>query len=95
MGVRSLRRVSKVGGSGKPAPQRSIPRVSTTPFRSSPFAWNRRVRRPSRDAAAATLALTPSGMTQASSHQKLRPEILAIGRSCMDRYDQALKQLAE
>ena len=36
----------------------------------------------------------PSVVAQASSDQTLRPEILEIGRSFMDRYDQAMKQLA-
>jgi len=39
--------------------------------------------------------LSSSVVAQASSDQELRPEILEIGQTFMDRYDQALKQLAE
>ena len=39
--------------------------------------------------------LSSSVVAQVSSDQALRPEILEIGRTFMDRYDQALKQLAE
>ena len=57
--------------------------------------WFRQERTQPRPSGAEGLVLSASVVAQAGSDQALRPEILAIGRSFMDRYDQALKQLAE
>ena len=57
--------------------------------------WIGQERTQSRPSGAEGLVLSSSVVAQASSDQALRPEILEIGRSFMDRYDQALKQLAK
>ena len=57
--------------------------------------WFRQERSQPRPSGAEGLVLSSSVVAQASSDQELRPEILEIGRTFMDRYDQALKQLAE
>jgi hypothetical protein len=81
MGVQPLRRVRKVRSNGKSAFRRLV--------------WFRQERSQPRPSGAEGLVLSSSVVAQASSDQALRPEILEIGRSFMDRYDQALKQLAE
>jgi hypothetical protein len=57
--------------------------------------WFRQERTQPLPSSAEGLVLSSSVVAQASSDQALRPEILEIGRFFMDRYDQALKQLAE
>lgn len=95
MGVQPLRKVRKVRSSGKSSFQRSIRQLSFTPIRIRPLLSFRQERTQPRPSGAEGLVLSASVVAQASSDQALRPEILAIGRSFMDRYDQALKQLAE
>lgn len=95
MGVQPLRRVRKVRSSDKSAFQWSIRQLSSTPIRVRRLAWFHQERTQPRPSGAKGLVLLSSVVAQASSFQALRPEILEIGRSFMDRYDQALKQLAE
>jgi hypothetical protein len=57
--------------------------------------WFHQERTQHRLSGAEGLVLSSSKVAQASSDQALRPEILDIGRFFMDRYNQALKQLAE
>jgi len=95
MGVQPLRRVRKVRSSGKSAFHGSIRQLSSTPIRTRRLVWFHQERTQPRPSGAEGLVLSSSVLAQASSDQALRPEILEIGRSFMDRYDQALKQLAE
>ena len=95
MGVQPLRKVRKVRSSGKSSFQWSIRQLSSTSIRIRQLVWFRQERTQPRPSGAEGLVLSASVVAQASSDQALRPEILAIGRSFMDRYDQALKQLAE
>jgi len=94
MGVSPPHKVRKAGSNGMSAARWSILRLSTTPIRFRPFVWEH-LDRQMRENVAAILVRTTPGVTQASSDQDLRLEILTIGRSLMDRYDQARKQLAE
>lgn len=57
--------------------------------------WFRQERHQPRQSGADGLVMSSSVVGQAGSEQALRPEILDIGQSFMDRYNQALKQLAE
>jgi hypothetical protein len=95
MGVQPLSRVKKVRSSGKSTFQWSIRQLSSTPIRVRRLVWFRQERTQPRPSGAEGLVLSSSVVAQASSDQALRPEILKIGQSFMDRYDQALKQLAE
>jgi hypothetical protein len=95
MGVQPLSRVKKVRSSGKSTFQWSIRQLSSTPIRVRLLVWFRQERTQPRPSSAEGLVLSSSVVAQASSFQALRPEILEIGQSFMDRYDQALKQLAE
>jgi hypothetical protein len=95
MGVQPLRRVRKVMSSGKSAFHGSIRQLSSTPIRTRRLVWFHQERTQPRPSGAEGLVLSSSVLAQASSDQALRPEILEIGRSFMDRYDQALKQLAD
>jgi hypothetical protein len=95
MGVQPLRRVRKVRSSGKSAFQWSIRQLASTPIRIRQLVWFRQKSTQPRPSNAEGLVLSSSVVAQASRDQALRPEILEIGRSFMDRYDQALKQLAE
>ena len=95
MGVQPLRRVKKVRSSGKSAFHGSIRQLSSTPIKNRRLVWFRQERTQPRPSGAEGFVLSSSVVAQASRDQALRPEILEIGRSFMDRYDQALKQLAE
>ena len=95
MGVQPLRRVRKARSSGKSAFHGSIRQLSSTLIRIRRLVWFRQERTQPRPSDAEGLVLSSSVVAQASSDQALRPEILEIGRSFMDRYDQGLKQLAE
>ena len=95
MGVQPLRRVRKARSSGKSLFQWSIRQFASTPIRIRRLVWFRQERTQPRPSDAEGLVLSSSVVAQASSDQALRPEILEIGRSFMDRYDQGLKQLAE
>jgi hypothetical protein len=95
MGVQPLRRVRKMSSSGKGAFQWSIRQLSSTPIRIRRLVWFRQERTQPGPSGAEGPVLSSSVVAQVSSDQALRPEILEIERTFMDRYDQALKQLAE
>lgn len=95
MGAQPLRRVRKVRSSGNGTFQWSIRQLSSSPIGVRRLVLFRQERTQPRPSSPEGLVLSSSVVAQASSDQALRPEILEIGRSFMDRYDQALKQLAE